>query len=78
VDARNSLDAVDKMLRAGAMGCRNIENRCACEEARFDLNPIPQEQLRNLVGLCMREVEEQAAHSRFLPAVSPRWTAAAK
>jgi hypothetical protein len=56
VDAKNSLDAVDKMLRAGAMGCRNIESRCVCEEARFELNPIPKEQLNHLVGLCLREV----------------------
>jgi hypothetical protein len=48
-------DAVDKIIAAGAMRCRNSDNQCRCEQAHFALSPMPSEQLRHTVSLCMRE-----------------------
>lgn len=53
--ANDDLDAVEKMITAGAMSCRNIDNRCSCKQAHLDMYPIPEEQLRQIVSLCMRE-----------------------
>jgi hypothetical protein len=55
VAANNNLDAIDKIIMAGAISCRNSKNKCICEKAHFDMPPIPEEQLKNIVGLCMRE-----------------------
>ncbi len=55
VDAHDNLDAVEKIIMAGAISCRNSDNRCSCKHARIDLSPIPEEQLRRIVSLCMRE-----------------------
>lgn len=55
VDANDHLDAVEKIIMAGAMSCRNIHNRCNCRHARLDLPPIPEEQLRRIVSVCTRE-----------------------
>ena len=55
VEAKNNLDAIDKIITAGAISCRNSENRRICEKAHFDMPPIPVEQLKNIVKLCMRQ-----------------------
>ncbi len=55
VDAQDNLDAVEKIIMAGAISCRNGDSQCSCNFARVDLSPIPEEQLRHIVGLCMRE-----------------------
>lgn len=55
VDANDNLDAIEKMIMAGAISCRNIGNQCRCKHAHFDMSPIPEEQLRHIVSLCIRE-----------------------
>jgi hypothetical protein len=55
VDASNTCDAVEKIIMAGAISCRNIDNHCICKQAPFDMSPIPEDQLRRIVSLCMRE-----------------------
>ena len=55
VDARDNVEAVEKIILAGAISCRNINNRRYCEQAHFYLSPIPKEQLRYIVTLSMRE-----------------------
>jgi hypothetical protein len=55
VAAKNILDAIDKIIIAGAMSCRNLKNKCICEKAHIDMPPIPEEQLKDIVSLCMRE-----------------------
>lgn len=55
VDANDHSDAVEKMIMAGAISCRNIDNQCSCQYARLNLPPIPGDQLRRIVSLCIRE-----------------------
>ena len=55
VEARNNLDAIDKIITAGAISCRNSRNQRACEKAHLDLPPIPEGQLKKIVSLYMRE-----------------------
>ncbi len=63
VDAHDTLDAVEKIIMAGAISCRNGDNRCVCSHARIDMSPMPEEELRGIVSLCMRE-EGDAAPGR--------------
>ncbi len=58
VDAHDNGDAVSKIIMAGAMGCRNIAKLCSCEQAQFAMPPVTEEELRNIVFLCMREERE--------------------
>jgi hypothetical protein len=62
VHAKNNNYAVHAIIMAGAMRCRNMERECHCEKARLSMPPIPQEQLRIIVQLCMQE--ERYASSR--------------
>lgn len=55
VHAKNNDDAVNAIIRAGAIRCRNIEQDCSCEKSRIQLPPVPAEQLRTIVRLCMKE-----------------------
>ena len=55
VDARDNVEAVKKIIVAGAISCRNINNQCNCKQAHFNMPPIPEEQLQHIVSLCMRE-----------------------
>jgi len=55
VHAKNSIDAIDKIIIAGAISCRNNGNQCNCKNAHVDMPPIPVEQLKNIVALCMQE-----------------------
>ena len=55
VEANNSIDAIDKIIMAGAMSCRNSRDRCTCEKAHLGLPPIPVEQLKKIVSLYTRE-----------------------
>jgi len=61
VHAKNNNDAVDAIIKAGAMSCRNMEKECHCEKARLNMMPIPQEQLRSIVLLCMKEEREASS-----------------
>ncbi|MGA2330586.1 MAG: hypothetical protein ABSG75_02390 [Syntrophales bacterium] len=58
VYANNNDDAVNAIIRAGAIRCRNIEKNCHCEKAHIQLPPVPAEQLRRIVRLCMKEEHE--------------------
>jgi hypothetical protein len=58
VYAKNNDDAVNAIIRAGAIRCRNIEKDCLCEKARIQLPPVPAEQLKRIVRLCMKEEYE--------------------
>jgi len=55
VDARDNLDAVEKIITAGAISCRNSDSQCICNHSQVVMSPIPEEQLRHIVSLCMRE-----------------------
>jgi len=55
VSASNDLDAVEKIITAGAMSCRTIGDRRSCDQAPFDMPPMPEDELRHLVGMCLRE-----------------------
>ncbi|MGZ3592888.1 MAG: hypothetical protein ACXWL9_03805 [Syntrophales bacterium] len=55
VHAKNNDEAVNAIIRAGAIRCRNIEKNCHCEKARVSLPPVTAEQLRRIVLLCMKE-----------------------
>jgi hypothetical protein len=62
VNAKNNDDAVNAIIWAGAMRCRNSEKDCHCDKARLSMPPMPREQLRSIVRLCMKE--EHDASSR--------------
>ena len=55
VDAKNGDDAIKKIIMAGAIRCRNINNRCHCEKTNHNMPPIKEDQLKNIVQLCMKE-----------------------
>lgn len=57
VEANNNLDAIDKIIKAGAISCRNSKNRIICDKSQLDLPPIPEKQLKNIVSLCLQECE---------------------
>ena len=56
VDAHSHDDAITKMIMSGAICCQNRDYKCSCEEALFDMSPMPPEKLRNIVSLCMQEL----------------------
>lgn len=55
VEARNLEDAINKIIKAGALRCRNSYARCHCEKIDHEMPPIPPEHLKNLVRLCVQE-----------------------
>jgi hypothetical protein len=55
VDAEDNSDAVNKMIMAGAISCRNSKNPHRCPGAHFDLSPIPDSQLQRIVSLGLRQ-----------------------
>ncbi len=55
VKANDNLDAVEKIITAGAISCRNIGNRRSCDQAPFDMPPMSEDELRRIVSLSMRE-----------------------
>jgi hypothetical protein len=54
VEARDDEDAVEKIIRAGAMTCRNRESNNPCDTTHLVLTPLPETQLRELVRLSMQ------------------------
>jgi hypothetical protein len=52
VDASNDDDAVNKIIGAGAINCRTIENTPCCKKV-LHLAPLPENNLRDIVRLCM-------------------------
>jgi len=57
VDANNDDDAVNKIIGAGAINCRHMKNMPCCEKVLY-LPPLQEENLRDIVRLCMN-VENQ-------------------
>ena len=57
VDATNDDDAVNKIIGAGAINCRNIKNTPCCKKV-LHLSPLSEKELRKIVRLCMN-VENQ-------------------
>ena len=55
VDAYDNLDAVEKVITAGAICCRNAAYRCNCDQAPFPMSPIPVDELRRIVSLGIHE-----------------------
>jgi len=54
VDANNDDDAIKKIIMAGAIRCRNINNTCRCEKANHKMPPIKEDLLKNIIRLCMK------------------------
>ena len=54
VDAENDATAVMKLMKAGALRCRNAKYQCRCEQSQYSLSPIPDEKLKRIVRMCMR------------------------
>lgn len=52
VDASDDDDAVNKIMEAGAINCRNINSTPSCKKV-LQLPPLPEENLRAIVLLCM-------------------------
>ena len=57
IDANNGDDAVYKIIEAGALSCRNINNTSCCKKVH-DLSPLLEKKLGDIVRLCM-SVENQ-------------------
>ena len=55
VEAKNILDAIDKIIKAGAIGCRSGKKQFLCEKRHLDMPPMPENQLKHIVSLCTRE-----------------------
>jgi hypothetical protein len=57
VDANNDDDAVNKIIGAGAINCRNMKDTPCCKKV-LHLPPLPEKNLKDIVLLCMN-VENQ-------------------
>lgn len=55
VEAKNFPDAVDEMIKAGAIGCRSGKKQFLCEKAHLDMPPIPETHLKSIVSMCTHE-----------------------
>jgi hypothetical protein len=55
VDANDNPEAVEKIIMAGAISCRNIGDHYSCKQNHFDMSLLPGDQLRWIVSLCMLE-----------------------
>jgi DNA polymerase III alpha subunit len=54
VEAQNDEHAIEKLIEAGALACRNKNSRDLCKEIHKVMQPLPNKQLREFVGLQMR------------------------
>ena len=57
VEARDDEDAVRKIIKAGAMTCRNGGSDGPCDATHPIMPPLPERQLRDVVRLSMRAEE---------------------
>jgi hypothetical protein len=53
VYANTDDDAINNIIVAGALSCRNMANRKYCEKSRRDMPSLPAEQLREIVRFSM-------------------------
>jgi len=72
VDARNDDDAVGKLIKAGAMTCRNRASDDTCDTTRPVMSPWTDLQLRGVVRLIMRAEELPQVESRDRAQVNVR------
>jgi hypothetical protein len=72
VDARNDDDAVGKLIKAGAMTCRNRASDNTCDPTRPAMAPWTDLQLRGVVRLIMRAEELSEMESRDRTQVNVR------
>jgi hypothetical protein len=72
VDARNDDDAVKKIIKAGAMTCRNRASDNTCDTTRPVMSPWTDLQLRGVVRLIMRAEELPEMESRDRTQVNVR------
>ncbi|MEN6465999.1 MAG: hypothetical protein ABFD62_12520 [Syntrophaceae bacterium] len=54
VDARNEADAIGKIIKAGALTCRNGGSHGPCDATRPVMPPLPDLQLREVVRLIIQ------------------------
>jgi len=54
VEAHDDEDAVEKIIQAGAMTCRNRGSDEPCDTTHLVLTPLPEMQLREVVRLSMQ------------------------
>jgi hypothetical protein len=54
VEARDDEDAVWKIIKAGAMTCRNRGSDDPCDSTHPAMPPLPERQLRDVVRLSMQ------------------------
>jgi hypothetical protein len=64
VEAHDDEDAVGKIIRAGAMICRNSGSHDPCDTTHLVMTPLPERQLREVVRLSMQAEEHPAMASR--------------
>ena len=55
VNACDNLDAIEKIIMAGGMSCRNTNYDCSCQHNIIDMSPVPEEELRRIVSFYIRE-----------------------
>jgi len=64
VEARDDEDAVWKIIRAGAMTCRNSGSGGPCDTTHPIMSPLPEKQLRDVVRLSMQAEDQPEMESR--------------
>lgn len=62
VYANTDDDAVNQIIHAGAMSCRNTANHEYCEQGSYDMPSLPEEQLKEIVRLSMESESFRGVH----------------
>lgn len=62
VYANTDDDAINNIIVAGALSCRNMANRKYCEKSRRDMPSLPEERLREIVRLSMESEPVDGMH----------------
>ena len=64
VEARDDEDAVWKIIKAGAMTCRNRGSDSPCDTTHPIMSPLPERQLTDVVRLSMQAEDHPGMESR--------------
>lgn len=59
-------DAATKLVDAGALRCRNDRYGCYCEKSWHEMASIPEDQLKNIVKMCMQEETEKPKDNKYI------------
>jgi len=59
VEAENYDDGTNKLIKAGALSCRNANFRCHCAKTKLHALPLPAEELKRIVKMSMQEEESK-------------------